>query len=369
MVPPKSDGSSLFSRVVREPLDAVVAPLVRDALIHDALSVMGLSVPPLERGALERFVSGGLSSVLDRALGAELGRSVVEEMLRALASVHTGPRPPRPGPRIPRPRNAPQGSRTTSSMPPPVSARNVTSSMPPPVSARNVTSSMPPPVSARNGTSSVPPPLKGATTLPPAPDSSPRSSPASALPRPRPTPVPYGMRRPTPPPGMVDARSRPPHPPHAEGNEAASYEVPPMSGERTRGVRSRPPMPSITVPRAPVVLVGTEDRSVFETLARSFEDRARVRRVLSAADVVRELDEAGASRKLVILDAKMPTIRPAALAVLLESMRGVDVVLCRSVPETEELILSVSSASANWIIYREPAPLDRVAEACIELVS
>jgi PleD family two-component response regulator len=118
-----------------------------------------------------------------------------------------------------------------------------------------------------------------------------------------------------------------------------------------------------------VVLVGTEDRALFETLARSFEDRARVRRVLSAADVVRELDEAGASRKLVILDAKMPTIRPTALAVLLESMRGVEVVLCRSLPETEELILSVSSASANWIIYREPAPLDRVAEACIGLVS
>lgn len=325
MTSPQRDGSSLFTRVVREPLDAVVAPLVRDALIHDALGVMGLTAPPIERQALKGFVDGGLKSVLERALGAELGRSVVEEMLRALSNANALPRPPRPSPRIPRPRSGAPGSRPASAPPP-----------------------------ASRGASPPPPPPS-----PPAASGEP-----SAPPRSRPTPVPYGMRRPTPPPGMIDARSRPPSLP-----ASARESLPPVSGERSRGVRSRPPLPSVALPRAPLVLVGTADRALFDALARCFEDRARVRRVLSAADVVRELDEAGASRKLVVLDAKMPTVRPAALAVLLESMNGVEVVLCRSMPETEERILSVSAASSKWTIYRETAPVDHVAEACIGLVS
>lgn len=396
MIPPKGDGSSLFTRVVREPLDSVVAPLVRDALIHDALGVMHLSAPPIDLAALETFVNGGLKSVLERALGAELGRSVVEEMLHALSTVPSLSRPPRPGPRIPRPRSmAP--ARPASSVPPVGSARPA-SSVPPAGTARPAssvppasTSAAPAPQGARATSTrplgsalTTPHPLSEAITSqapsatdtlqPPSATATPRIGHASWLPRPRPTPVPYGMRRPTPPPGMVDARSRPPALPSTDGDidlpEVTRRDsLPPVSGERARAGRSRPPLPSVTVQRAPLVLVGTEDKAFFETLARSFEDHARVRKVLSAADVVRELDEAGASRKLVILDAKMPSVRPAALAVLLESIRGVEVVLCRSLPETEERILSVSPASANWIIYREPAPLDRVAEACIGLVA
>jgi hypothetical protein len=128
-------------------------------------------------------------------------------------------------------------------------------------------------------------------------------------------------------------------------------------------------MPSVVLPRGPLVLVATEDRAFYETLAPWFEDRARVRRVLSAADVVRELDEAGAQTRIVILDAKAPSVRPAALAILLESMRAVEVVMVRSEAETEQVVLSVSATCANWTVYRDPSPIATVAEACLTLVS
>jgi hypothetical protein len=171
---------------------------------------------------------------------------------------------------------------------------------------------------------------------------------------------------------MVDARGAPPSLP----DPASAFDsMPPVSGEVTR--RSRAPVPSsrapglhsIAVPRSGVVLIASEERAVFDALALRFEDRARVRRVLSAADVVRALDESGAGRKLVLLDAKAPSVRPAALAVLLENMPGVEVVLFRSAQATEEAVLAVSTSTAKWIIYRDPAPLEHVAAACLTLVS
>jgi hypothetical protein len=358
---PRAD-SSFFSRVVREPLDSVVSPLVRDALVHDALTMTGLKTPPLERVALNKFITGALRTVLERALGTELGNSVTEEMLRVLSTTLPGLQRPRVNTRVPRPRtsqpparsNAPTSTRTV----PPVGAR---SSAPPAASAR---SSAPPAASAR---SSAPPkavsaPPAGASSAPPPraasapPDSSPRSSPTSSS-SPR-TPVPYGMRRPTPPPGMIDARGVPPSP---------GGSIPPLSGERRRS--RGPALPSIAVPRSGLVIIASEDRAVFDALSARFDERARVRRVLSAADVVRTLDETGAGRKLVLLDAKAPSVRPAALAILLESMPEVEVVVFRSAQSTEEAALAASVTTAKWIIYRDPASLEHVAAACLTLVS
>jgi hypothetical protein len=139
---------------------------------------------------------------------------------------------------------------------------------------------------------------------------------------------------------------------------------PPSSGK----VPSRP-RHSATVPRRPHVVVVTEDAELLSTLVEWFTDRATVSRATDAMELVRTLDEAKDERAVVILDGKAPSIRPGALAVLLEVAPQVEVVLCRAAPATEHVVLSASPTTAKWIVYREPASLDHVAAECLRLVS
>lgn len=117
------------------------------------------------------------------------------------------------------------------------------------------------------------------------------------------------------------------------------------------------------------MLVATEERALFDTLAEWFSDRADVSLVFDAIDLVRKLDKANERRVIVIVDGKLPSIQPGALAVLLEAMPRVEVVLCRAAAATEEIVLSASSSTARWTVYREPASLDHVAAECVRLVS
>jgi 2-phospho-L-lactate guanylyltransferase (CobY/MobA/RfbA family) len=118
-----------------------------------------------------------------------------------------------------------------------------------------------------------------------------------------------------------------------------------------------------------MVLVATEESALLETLAEWFSDRAYVSVVLDAIDLVRKLDGASDRRVIVIIDGKLPSIQPGALAVLLETMSHVEVVLCRAAAATEEIVLSASASTAKWTVYREPASLDHVAAECVRLVS
>ncbi len=113
---------SIFSRAVRETLDALVAPVVRDALIHDALILARMSNLPEEGTAIRSFATGALRTVTERALGIELARCVTEEILLVIRPREEGPDGKTP--RIPLPRErrpSSPGFRRTST--PPVTAR------------------------------------------------------------------------------------------------------------------------------------------------------------------------------------------------------------------------------------------------------
>lgn len=168
----------------------------------------------------------------------------------------------------------------------------------------------------------------------------------------------------TPPPGMVDARSWPPGP-ASHSRIRADGEA----GADLRAGKREPGAPASSAPRLPLVLVCTEDRALFDTLAEWFSDRAHVSSVRDPVDLVRKLDAARNRRGIVIVDGKAPSIRPGALAVLLESMPNVEVVLCRAAAATEQVVLSASPSTSRWTVYREPASLDHVAAECLRLVS
>ena len=76
------DGDSCpLARAMRETLDAVVTPVVREALIHDALTLAGLGELPQRGDAMRAFAGEYLRAVVARALGAEMAASITEEIL------------------------------------------------------------------------------------------------------------------------------------------------------------------------------------------------------------------------------------------------------------------------------------------------
>src|SRR5690242_6068464 len=74
-------GSCPLARAMRETLDAVVTPVVREALIHDALTLAGLGELPQRGDAMRAFAGEYLRAVVARALGAEMAASITEEIL------------------------------------------------------------------------------------------------------------------------------------------------------------------------------------------------------------------------------------------------------------------------------------------------
>ena len=316
------EGAALFLRAVQETLDTVVAPLVRDALIHDAIALGGLARLPTSRAAMRAFAIGPLRAVTERALGAELAHSIADEILRVVPPGATR-------------RALSQGHRGGRA--------------------------------SRGSVTPVPPTRR--TLVGPGTHPS-RTSPPEGVHKP--VSVPLSTRRErasitTPPPGMIDARSWPPGPAsHSRARSDPGKE--PAPALRSGEPDASPPA-SVKVTRMPLVLVATEDTALFETLAEWFSDRAHVSSVRDPVDLVRKLDAASGRRAVVIVDGKSPSIRPGALAVLLESMPEVEVVLCRAAAATEQVVLSASPSTARWTVYREPASLDHVAAECVRLVS
>lgn len=88
-------GSCPLARAMRETLDAVVTPVVREALIHDALMLAGLGELPQRGDAMRAFTGEYLRAVVARALGAEMAASITEEILLTIGPSTLPPNAPR----------------------------------------------------------------------------------------------------------------------------------------------------------------------------------------------------------------------------------------------------------------------------------
>jgi hypothetical protein len=331
----KNADGDRFLRALRETLDTVVTPIVRDALIHDALILSGKLALPTERAAMIEFAKGALRTVTERALGVELADSVAEEIARMT-----------------------EATRITSAPPPPHMRRPT----PQPRTARAVPGHRRTPAPSAKRTDTMPghrPP-----TVPP-------SQPEASDRHPTMTPVPRPLRRGQPAPslspwpsGMGSHIRRPVEPEASTPSSARDYaESTGISGSALVAPRAA------DVREPPCVFVATEDASLFTTLAQWFAGRAVIVQVHGVLDLVRHLDAAHERRAIVVLDGRSPSIRPQALAVLIEELSDVDVMMCRAAPATEEIVLAASQASARWLVYREPASLDHIAAECLRLVS
>ena len=334
----KSNDGDRFLRALKETLDTVVTPIVRDALIHDALILSGRMALPSDRAEMVDFARGPLRTVTERALGAELADSVAEEIARMTETTRITSAPPPPHFRRSTP--APRTARAT-----PGSRRNA---VPPPSGKRSDT------VPGHRPPSSGPPARPESTdrhaTLTPVPRAPRRRSAQPNL-SPWPSGIGSHIRRP------ADTEPAPPLTASAYPERALIPEDPLAQAS------------AADVTAIPYVLVATEDLALLRTLADWFADRAVVTRVLGVLDLVRNMDAAGGRRTIVVLDGKAPSIRPPALAVLVEELTNVDVIMCRAAPAVEQVVLAASQASSRWLVYREPASLDHIAAECLRLVS
>lgn len=260
------DGGCPLARAMRETLDAVVTPVVREALIHDALMLAGLGELPQRGDAMRTFAGEYLRAVVARALGAEMAASITEEILLTIGPSTLSPGAPRVTPQ--RPSRAPVYRRIH-----------------------------------------------------------------TPRPQTRRTPVVVRALRDTDP-----------------------------AGEQVRGA-------SVAPPPTPVVLMATHDASLLQSFAAACDERARVCAVRTPGELVKHLDALDGARCLLVLDGENPSVRPAALAVLLEDLPSVEVVFCRARPEAEAFALLVSQCVREWTVYTDDVSLDDVALYCAGRVS
>src|SRR5688572_11062188 len=94
---PKNPGANITS-AVRETLDSVVTPSVRNAILDRALRTARRAQLPTEPRELDAFVQGPLHDTLVSSLGQQLGESVAAELER-LVAVAGGRATPVPAPR------------------------------------------------------------------------------------------------------------------------------------------------------------------------------------------------------------------------------------------------------------------------------
>jgi hypothetical protein len=118
-----------------------------------------------------------------------------------------------------------------------------------------------------------------------------------------------------------------------------------------------------------LVLVASEDAQLPALLTRSFAGRGEVRAVTTPMGLIRLLDERGSRSVVLVVDGGAPSIRPSAVAVLLEEEPDVTVVLCRAGLDAERAALAASPSAGRWIVYGVPTPVDHVAAECVRLVS
>jgi hypothetical protein len=325
--------SDYFARAVRDTLDSVVSPAVRESLLSEALTLSGNSELPRDTQGFLNFVTTGLERVLTRALGRELGRSVVAELERLLSPLES---------QGSLSRARPEAKRGRGVVPRTTERRKLASQEP-------LASSLPP----------APTPPRVARTLPAARD--PSDAPGT----------PRGRRSPSETERVRTASTLPPR-------MALSHPRPPASADYPSGMASALGMTQSSSPpagtlakraRLPIVFVLTRDTELVQRFSTWLDPRAGVVRVERLADLLLNLQGIGDRRSVIVLDAVMPAIRIEAIAALSDELpESLRIVLWGDARELLARLSALFPRVAEWVVCSEHAPLSDVVECCIGIV-
>jgi len=325
----KSPGGRNIVSAVKETLDSVVTPSVRDTILSRALAAVKRTELPTEPRAFEEFLQGPLSDALVKALGPELGLSVSSELERitAFAAREAKPRSEPPMRKVPetvRPgnRSLPAGGRkklSRSTLPSPEiiapgsvartderwvenERRGIAPTMP---AARRVVSG---PAGRRESVR----PSKGA-------------------------PVPVSNDYPR---GVAQALG-------------------------VIGTASVDPRPS----RRPTVLLASVDPELFRLFQAWLEMRAQVEAAVGVTALLGRLADVGGPRCVIVLDGKNPAVRPLTLAALADELpTGTTVILWGIQAHLHARMCTISAAAEKWSVYAGDTTSNEIVAECAKIV-
>jgi hypothetical protein len=329
-----SGGRNIVS-AVRETLDSVVSPSVRDTILARALAEGHRKELPTEPEELDEFVQGPLHDSLVRSLGPELGMSVASELERivTLASKDAAARSSR-RPESQRPPRRPSQSLSLKDLPPtnPNPKRRVSRSTMP----------------SREAT----PPA----TLRPAPSMrAPHDEDWLAQQRRGVAPtMPAARRAPA-----AETSTVPPH------GSPSSDDYPAGTAKALGVLGSIEPRPS----GRPIVLVASTNVELLRSFQGWLDQRSSVEVVSSAVGLLKRLSETNASRAVVVLDGRHPSLRPLTLAALAEELPGHTKILLWGVPpHVHARMCSVASAAEKWLVAAGDTTSEEIVARCARLV-
>jgi hypothetical protein len=333
----KQPGGRNIVSALRETLDSVVTPSVRDTILARALDAARREELPTEPGELDEFLQGALHDSLVKALGQELGQSVATELERTLALAKR------------------EASRTT------VPSRKALDTVRP--GARDKTM----PAAGRRKTRST---MPSPEVLPPGSVVPPDQRWAEKERRGIAPTLPAARRI-----AVVESVNPAAHP-SAEPGESmpARGGTLPVSADYPRGVAqalgvfgnaSVDPRPS----RRPTVLLASTDPELLRLFQAWLDLRAVVESAAGATHLLERLAQVGGPRAVIVLDGKNPGIRPLTLAALADELpTGTTVILWGVQSHLQARMCTISAAAEKWLVYGGNATSNEIVAHCAKII-
>jgi hypothetical protein len=346
-----SVGADYIARALRETLDSIVSPEVRERIVVTALQSAAMIQPPNHPALFRQFLEGPLRESLLRTLGFELGASVVTEMLSVVAAAErdwvarSSLRPQIPGsPRASAPVTPNRGM-------PAAHLRTPTSMWQPDTEPR------PSPTMPSRGNSSRPPPPSPRTYELDPPDASAREQ--QELRRTDSYEDSDHRRAPTEPAPLSSP---------GEINPPSSKNYP-LGTAHALGVIGTASVEPGNARRTPLVLVASTNPDLVRNFGAWLDPRATVQRVPGVIGLLQELAGCAERKAVIVLDARSPSLRPLSLAAIAEELPpSVRVVLWGVGSDVYAKMLAVSGTVAKWLVCGTESPTAEVVAQCARLV-
>lgn len=321
------------AQLVRETLDAIVSPDIRDALVARALAEATKSEVPALGQEFIAFVDGPLRHAIEQGLGPALAESLLQELRGAAAQREAFASRP-----TPRRANMPRRSLS----PAPASSRQSTPSAPRaasiPLSRVALTPAKGQPAGGAWRSDQYP---AGAARTLGLISEAPKTGPSAELPASH----------------ISSAAVRCP---------ASAADLP--ATRRPAGKAARPVSPE-DASAVPIVLVATSSGEVVMSFEKLMTGRAEVAPIQSVSDLVLLLDAAPKSKVVLVVDCPNATIRPTAVAALADELsHRVSVILWGADAATYQEVLRVSPRAERFLMCAVTASADAVVARCRAIV-
>jgi len=304
---------------MRDTLDSIVSPAVRDTLIAEALELGKLDALPTSAVGFREFLQGPLVTTLERALGERLGRAVAAE-LELLTE------------RLPRSRSSSVPERSSSSQPRPPAN--------PPEPRRSKPRSRPPVALTRPETPQARGQFAAEEPITRPGFKSPEEAARSTSPT---VPVPLAS----------------PKPPSSDDF--------PSGTARALGIASPPPARPGSAAELEVarVLIVTRDPDFSRRFSAWFDERAEVIRVASLTELLVSAGGITAGRLVVLFDAFAPVTRATSLAAIQEELpASTRIVIWGGLLDRTVELTRLFPRVREWLVCSEQAPLEDVVDCC-----